>query len=242
MSDARDTSMTTESQGARPSRQLQLRRVTAASAIYNQLYDDIVALRLAPGASLQEKRIAEEFGVSRTPVREAILRLSEGGLVDIFPQSATVVSRVPVSAIPEAVVVRKALETVTVEALAQKATHDDIAELDAIIERQRKFAALDDPSGFHEEDEAFHGAIAKFAGYPGIWTLLRTVKVQIDRARRLSVPVFGRMHQIVDEHVTIRDAIAAQDLAAAREAMLHHLSTVIPDVAELSARHPDYFC
>ena len=87
-------------------RPLPIRRVTAATAIYNRLYDDIVALRLAPGTALQEKRIAEEFGVSRTPVREALLKLSEGGLVDIFPQSATVVSRVPVAAIPEAVVVR----------------------------------------------------------------------------------------------------------------------------------------
>jgi len=223
-------------------RPLPIRRVTAATAIYNRLYDDIVALRLAPGTALQEKRIAEEFGVSRTPVREALLKLSEGGLVDIFPQSATVVSRVPVAAIPEAVVVRKALETVTVEALAGKADGADIAELDAIIARQAKLAALGDTSGFHEEDEAFHEAIARLAGFPGIWTMLKTVKVQIDRARRLALPALGRMDQIVGEHGTIRNAIAAHDVTAAREAMLHHLSAVIPDVAELSARHPDYFC
>ena len=86
-----------------------LRRVTAAGAIYERLHADIVSLRMPPGMLLQEKRIAEEFGVSRTPVREALLRLSEGGLVDIFPQSGTVVSRVPVSVIPDGVVVRTAL-------------------------------------------------------------------------------------------------------------------------------------
>jgi len=190
-------------------RPAKLRRVTTADAIFNQLYADIVSLRMPPGMALQEKKIAEEFGVSRTPVREALLRLAEGGLVDIYPQSGTVVSRVPVSAIPEAVVVRKALE---------------------------------DTSGFHEEDEAFHEAITRIAGYPGIWAILKTVKVQIDRARRLTLPALGRMDNVVREHIVIRDAIASHDVDAAREAILHHLSAVIPDVAELRTRYPDYFC
>ena len=223
-------------------RPAKLRRVTTADAIFGQLYADIVSLRMQPGMPLQEKKIAEEFGVSRTPVREALLRLAEGGLVDIYPQSATVVSRVPVSAIPEAVVVRKALETTTVEAATRGATAADIQRLDMIISRQKSLAALGDTSGFHEEDEAFHEAITRIAGYPGIWTILKTVKVQIDRARRLTLPALGRMDNVVREHVVIRDAIASHDVEAAREAMLHHLSAVIPDVAELRTRYPDYFC
>lgn len=220
---------------------LKLRRVTTADAIFDRLHADILSLRLPPGMSLQEKRIAEEFNVSRTPVREALLRLSEGGLVDIYPQSGTVVSQVPVSAIPEAVVVRKALEGTTVERAAEIATALDIDRLDAIISRQRSLAALGDTAAFHEEDEAFHEAIAGIAGYPGIWTILKSVKVQIDRARRLTLPVLGRMENVVQEHGWIRDAIASHDVVAAREAMMHHLSAVIPDVAELRTRYPDYF-
>lgn len=219
-----------------------LRRVTAAGAIYERLHADIVSLRMPPGMLLQEKRIAEEFGVSRTPVREALLRLSEGGLVDIFPQSGTVVSRVPVSAIPEAVVVRKALEGTTVEMAAQIATPADIARLDVIIARQRAYAAAGDVLSFHEEDEAFHEAIAQVSGYPGIWTILKTVKVQIDRARRLTLPALGRAGNVVHEHMIIRDALTAHDAAGARDAMIHHLSAVIPDVDELRSRYPDYFC
>lgn len=219
-----------------------LRRITTAGAIYERLYADIVSLRMPPGMSLQEKRIAEDFGVSRTPVREALLRLSEGGLVDIYPQSGTVVSRVPVSAIPEAVVVRKALEGTTVETAALTATAADIARLDTIIARQQAHAAAGNTSSFHEEDEAFHEAIAQIAGYPGIWAILKTVKVQIDRARRLTLPVLGRMGNVVQEHIVIRDTLAAHDAAAARAAMIHHLSAVIPDVDELRSRYPDYFC
>lgn len=223
-------------------RSTKLRRVTNAGAIFDRLYADILALRMPPGMLLQEKRIAEEFNVSRTPVREALLRLSEGGLVDIYPQSGTVVSRVPVSAIPEAVVVRKSLEGTTVERAAEVATAADIDRLNSIISRQRSLAALGDTSAFHEEDEAFHEAVAEIAGYPGIWTILKTVKVQIDRARRLTLPVLGRMDNVVHEHRLIRDAIAAHDVEAARAAMMHHLSAVIPDVDELRARYPDYFC
>ncbi|PDT01752.1 GntR family transcriptional regulator [Rhizobium chutanense] len=219
-----------------------LRRITTAGAIYQRLHADIVSLRMPPGMLLQEKRIADDFGVSRTPVREALLRLSEGGLVDIYPQSGTVVSRVPVSAIPEAVVVRKALEGTTVETAALIATAADIARLDAIIARQRSHAATGNTSSFHEEDETFHEAIAQISGYPGIWTILKTVKVQIDRARRLTLPVLARMDNVVHEHTIIRDALAAHDATAARNAMIHHLSAVIPDVDELRSRYPDYFC
>ncbi|EJL53495.1 transcriptional regulator [Rhizobium sp. CF122] len=222
-------------------RPVKIRRVTTADAIYDRLYADILALRMPPGMQLQEKRIAEEFNVSRTPVREALLRLSEGGLVDIYPQSGTVVSQVPVSAIPEAVVVRKSLEGTTVERAAEIATAADIARLDSIISRQRSLAALGDTSAFHEEDEAFHEAIASIAGYPGIWTILKTVKVQIDRARRLTLPVLGRMDNVLHEHGLIRDAIAAHDAEIARAAMMQHLSAVVPDVAELRSQYPDYF-
>src|SRR5262245_33342750 len=102
-------------------------RVTAASAIYRTLHDAIVAMELVPGTSLQEKALTLRFGVSRTPVREALIRLAEDGLVDIFPQSGTFVSRVPVGAIPEAVVIRQALEDVTVTRAASSATPADIA-------------------------------------------------------------------------------------------------------------------
>ncbi len=223
-------------------RPTKLRRVTTADAIFDRLYAGILALEMPPGKQLQEKRIAEEFNVSRTPVREALLRLSEGGLVEIYPQSGTVVSRIPVSAIPEAVVVRKSLEGTTVERAAEIAVPIDIDRLDAIILRQRSLASLGDTSAFHDEDEAFHEAIAEIAGYPGIWAILKTVKVQIDRARRLTLPVLGRMDNVVREHGVIRDAIAAHDVQAARSAMTHHLSAVIPDVAVLRTRYPDYFC
>jgi len=218
-----------------------IRRVTTASAIYGRLHAAILSLEMKPGAALQEKRISEEFGVSRTPVREALLRLAEAGLVEIFPQSGTFVARIPVAAIPEAVVIRKSLEGTTVEKATAIARPEDIARLDAVIARQRVHAGLSETSLFHEQDEAFHEAIAAIAGYPGIWALLKTVKLQIDRARRLTLPALGRMDSVIEEHVTIRNAIAAHDQDAAHAAMMHHLSAVIPDIDELRLLYPGFF-
>jgi DNA-binding GntR family transcriptional regulator len=218
-----------------------VRRVTTAAAIHDQLHAAIVSLELPPGTLLQEKVLAEQFGVSRTPVREAIIRLANADLVDIYPQSGTFVSRVPVSAIPEAVMIRKALEGATVELAAATANAADIARLDAILARHRMLAGLRDTGAFHDSDEAFHEAIAGISGHPGVWRLLRQVKVQIDRARRLTLPAEGRMDLVIREHGVIRDAIAAHDAPAAREAMMAHLSAVIPDVKWLVEQYPDYF-
>ena len=86
------------------------RQATASAYIYEALRDRIVALALPPGSVLQEKDFAEEFGVSRTPAREALLRLAEEQLVDIYPQSSTVVAPIRVSIVKDAMVIRDALE------------------------------------------------------------------------------------------------------------------------------------
>ncbi|WP_425453188.1 GntR family transcriptional regulator [Bosea caraganae] len=223
--------------GIRPS----IRRVTTATVIYDELYEAIVNMRLVPGTPLQEKALTQQFGVSKTPVREALIRLAEEGLVDIFPQSGTFVSHVPLGAIPEALVIRLALEDTAIKRTAEIATLADIAQLDAKLASQRMLAELGDMDAFHEADEAFHEAIALIAGYPSIWKLLRQVKVQINRARRLTLPVAGRMQQVIGEHVLVRDAIASRDVEAARAAMQAHLNVVLPDVDRLRIEYPNYF-
>jgi len=82
---------------------------------------------------------------------------------------------------------------------------------------------------------------ADSVGLPGLWVLLKQVKVQIDRARRLTLPVLGRMEHVIGEHQIIRDAIARRDVEAARAAMTTHLSAVIPDVQRLRHQYPQYF-
>ncbi len=217
------------------------RALTAASAICNELRDAIVALELEPGTPLSEKELTERFGVSRTPIREALIRLAEEGLVDIRPQSGTFVSRIPLSAIPEAVIVRQALEGALVEMAALRSDEGGSATLDRAIERQEAFARLDDRAAFHEADEAFHETIAALSGHPGVWRTVRQAKLQIDRCRRLTLPELGRMNQVIGEHRVIADAVRIGDAGAARNAMAAHLQAVLPDARILARSHPAYF-
>ncbi|MEF2072441.1 GntR family transcriptional regulator [Consotaella aegiceratis] len=221
--------------------QIPVRRVTTATAIYEQLHQAIVGMALRPGESLHEKTLTQRFGVSRTPVREALLTLAKDGLVDLIPQSGTFVARIPVGALAEASVIRVSLERTTVERTAAVAVPDDIARIDGILGRQRLAADHGETSGFHKADEAFHEAIALIAGYPNIWRLLRQVKVQIDRARLLTLPVEGRMHQVIEEHERIREAIARNDIDGSRTAMESHLNALAPNVDRLRTQYPDYF-
>ncbi len=216
-------------------------RATAASIVEDDLRRAIIAMRLKPGEALNEKIIAARFGVSRTPVREAMLRLKDDGLVEIFPQSGTFVARIPLASIPEAVVIRQALEAMAAERAALRRDDGAIQRLEASIKDQRQAAAAGDQSAFHDADEAFHALISEAAGYPGIWRLAQTVKAQVDRCRRLTLPVPGRMARVIDEHQAIVGAIMAGDGLAARDAIIAHLEAVLPDLSQMMAEQPDFF-
>ncbi|HEX3984290.1 MAG TPA: GntR family transcriptional regulator [Acidisoma sp.] len=216
-------------------------RVTSAVAIYRHLHGAILSNSLPPGTSLQDKILCAQFAVSRTPVREALIRLAEDGLVDIFPQSGTFVARIKAAAIPEALDIRQALESLSTARAAVLAAAPDIARLDQILAQQMAVADAGDTALFHEADELFHETISAIAGRPGVWQIVKQVKVQIDRTRRLTLPVPGRMVQVVREHRAVRDAIAAADATEAQAAMVRHLNVVIPDLARLRGEYPSYF-
>lgn len=214
---------------------------TAAAAIYRALRDDIVSMRRKPGKPIVEKQIAEARGVSRTPVREALLRLADEGLVDIFPQSGTFVSRIPVAALPEAILIRKALEQATARYAARQADPAQVAQLRTSLALQREALEAADTQRFHDADEAFHALIAEVAGYPGFWTLTQQVKVQVDRFRRLTLPAPGRMASVIDQHTAIVDAIAAHDADGAAERMTVHLDGLLTSIESTRISNPCYF-
>ena len=217
------------------------RAATAASRIYSDLRTQLVSLQRRPGEAISETEIALSYGVSRTPVREAILKLSDEGLLEIFPQSGIFVSRIPKAALPEAIIIRKALEATTAHLAAERATSSQILVLRSILERQREANAAGYRDAFHQADEMFHATIAEVAGYPGIWTLIQQVKVHVDRYRRLTLPQEGRIARTIAEHATILDAIEAHDPARARTAMDIHLERLLADISATQSINPEFF-
>lgn len=218
---------------ASPSRLAGGGSASAWRLVYQNLRDDIVSLRLKPGDPISEKEVAARYGVSRTPVREAIQRLADERLVEIFPQSGTFVARIPYDDLPEAMIIRKALETASVRLATEKATKSQLLALATIVEQQREAAEAGDRGAFHRADEAFHAKIAEVSGFPGIWRQVLQVKVQVDRYRRLTLSQEGRMAQVIADHERILAAIAAGNPADAERGMAHHLDAVLPETPQV---------
>jgi len=221
--------------GSRP------RAATASSRIHADLRAELVSLQRRPGEAISEAEIALSYGVSRTPVREAILKLSDEGLVQIFPQSGIIVSRIPIAALPEAIVIRRALEETTTRLAAELITASQILALRSILERQREADVAGNRDRFHQADEQFHATIAEIAGYPGIWKLILQVKVNVDRFRLLTLPQAGRMAQVIAEHEVILFAIEAHDPDVAVAAMRKHIERLLGDIAAIQHVNPDFF-
>ncbi|AWK89675.1 GntR family transcriptional regulator [Azospirillum thermophilum] len=217
------------------------RPATAATAIYRDLRHQIVSLHRKPGDPINEKQIAQAYGVSRTPVREAVLKLADEGLIEVFPQSGTFVARIPVDALPEASEIRKALELTTVRLAAANATRSQIAQLRAIVEMQHEVNARGDADGFHQSDEAFHALIAEISGFPGFWTITQQVKVQMDRCRRLTLPMPGQIGKVIAEHEAIVEAIAGHDPDRATLALSAHLDGLRVTIHDIRHATPAFF-
>ena len=218
-----------------------LRGVPASARIHAALREQILGMDIRPGTALQEKQIALACGVSRTPVREAILKLADERLVDIFPQYGTFVSRISIPAVRDAMVIRQALERTAVREAAARAQVEDIARLNATLAAQKAAHEMERLADFHEEDEGFHQLIAEIAGHPNLWRVVRHEKAQVDRCRILTLPAADRRLSVMGEHAAIIAAIAKGDADAAEAAMQAHLGRVVPSVDELAATHPDYF-
>jgi DNA-binding GntR family transcriptional regulator len=217
------------------------RTATAASKIYSDLRTELVSLERRPGEAISEAQIALSYGVSRTPVREAILKLSDEGLLEIYPQSGIFVSRIPITALPEAIIIRKALEETTARLAAERATSSQILTLRSVLERQREASAAGDSDTFHQADELFHATVADVAGHPGIWKFIQQVKVHVDRYRRLTLPQQGRIPKVIAEHEAVLTAIEAHDPERARQAMEAHLESLLDNISTTQHINPEFF-
>ena len=216
---------------------------TIADTIYQRLFDEIVSVKLKPGTPISEQEIALAEGVSRTPVREAVLRLSKNQLVEVVSKSGTYVGRIPLSTLPESRVARQALEIVTVQAASEMATPADVERLRGSLAIQQQAIDSSDHATFYKEDDNFHALIAEVAGFPGIWTLIQQVKLQVDRYRHLTMQERKNLRSTHEEHTKIVDAIEAKDPSLAVSAMNIHMDLErlqMSVVCELD-HTPEYF-
>jgi len=223
------------------SRQPRGRSQQAAHHVFEQLRDMILAITLAPGTALSRSELQKRFRLSSTPIRDALMRLEEVGLVDVFPQSRTIVSLIDFPLARQAQFLRLSIELEALRTLALSPDAEIVRQLRGAIAEQRSHAKAGDLERFNEADLAFHKILYAAAGVADLWALVRRQSVHIDRIRRLHLPVSGKAGQIVRDHSAIVKAIADGDPDRAQSELRNHLSQSLPFSNELRVRFPGYF-
>ncbi|PSH66159.1 GntR family transcriptional regulator [Phyllobacterium sophorae] len=215
--------------------------VTRKDQVYTILRQAIISSQLSPGEAIRKELVASQLGVSRTPVSDAINRLADEGLVEIYPQTGTFVARLWLDKIETAQFVRMALETAAIRRTAERSTPELLARLRQNLERQRKAADRLDFEQFYELDEAMHDMICDAAGLAGLREIASKERSQIDRVRRLLLHYETRMIETLIEHEAIITAIAEKDANRAAKAMETHISQMGKLLLHLREKRPELF-
>jgi DNA-binding GntR family transcriptional regulator len=211
------------------------RKRPMSEQVYNALRQAIVSGLLLPGTSISENRLGRRFAVSRTPVRAAVQRLAEEGLIDVFPQQGSFVTAIRLSAMWDSHFVRRALEVAVIDEVSRVWSAERSAAARAAIRRQTSMIVAGDDEGFHYEDEQFHKLFTTFINRDGVWDAILAAKSKLTRLHRL----FGnaeRLPMVIREHTAIVEALDAGDAEGARAALIDHLDMIIPRLEQIPER------
>jgi DNA-binding GntR family transcriptional regulator len=207
---------------------------------YERLRADIIAGRWLPDTTLSTYGLAEELGMSRTPIIGALKRLEADALIEIIPQVGCRVLRRAHEEISETFMIRAALEALGAEMAAERITDDELAALDRILDEAEAAADAGDSDRYENANREFHTGILAASRFThmqrilgGLWTLNR---YQLAASRFLST----RMHVSSREHRTILDALKAHDPDAAREAAGSHLRRCSQDYLDFVEDHAEH--
>lgn len=199
----------------------------ARTALYEEVAERlrtrIYAHELAPGAWVDEQTLADEFGISRTPMREALKVLAAEGLVRLEPRRGCYVAELSEQDLDEIFPVMALLEGRVAYEAARKVTAADLARLTALHQALEEAAAAGDADRFFEANQAFHAALQEIAGNRWLKQMIDDARKVIKLTRRDSLNLEGRLRQSLAEHRQILKAIEARDPDAAGRSMHDHL-------------------
>jgi DNA-binding GntR family transcriptional regulator len=201
-------------------------RTTRAEGLRAQLADDIVRGALAPGQTLDEMELARRFGVSRTPVREAIRQLAASGLVETRPHRGAVVARPSHERILGMFEAMAELEALCAGLAAERMTAGERHALEAVHEQLRVLIQSGDPQRYHEVNEAFHATIYAGAHNDYLAEMTLATRTRVQPFRRAQFRLLGRLAKSHVEHDRVVLAIVRGDRAGAASAMRAHIITV----------------
>ena len=193
--------------------------------IYEIVRLNIILENLKPLDAINEADLSRWFGVSRTPVREAYLRLIDDGLIEARYKVGTIIAQTDEARVKEGIIIRRALEREVVKLICDAGA--DLKSLDSIIALQSVAVSHNDHIEFFRRDEDFHAALATLAGIPSAWRLAHSVKSHTDRARiMLTANLPNRIHMAFEQHLEIIKALKARNAELSQALVSKHINSV----------------
>lgn len=216
-------------------------RRTTVDAVFDYLHDQILTLKLRPGAKISEADIAATFGVSRQPVRDAFSRLANLDLLLIRPQRATEVKRFSKREIAKSRFVRTSVEKEVLLRAAQNCDAEDAKLLDGQLDDQRQAVKDKDVERFGELDYSFHKTLCGIADAEFAFDVIMAEKSKVDRLCMLGLSKESRMPELFEDHRAIAEAVKNNDPKAATDIGVLHLSRLDETIESISRTNANYF-
>ena len=209
--------------------------------VYDVLKENIIHWKLKPGTRLSENEVSEYLNVSRTPVREAFIKLSREGVLEIVPQKGSYVSFIDMDIIDDVLFLRKNVETAIVRLAVDTMTEESILQLSSLLDKQRSCVNARDYDQFFHFDERFHYCIYEATGRKRIWDIIHSSDTQYKRFRMLTLLEYTDFEVILEQHRQIFTALRNGDCELAANTTLTHLNKFSTDYNGIREKYAEYF-
>jgi DNA-binding GntR family transcriptional regulator len=209
--------------------------------VYKILRANIMNLSYAPGSRIQEVDIAEKLNISRTPIREAIIRLVHEKLINVFPQRGIYVSLIDLQLVEESKFIRETLERRVIELACADFPQEGLFRLEKALLLQELCIVENKFNEFYEHDSNMHGIIFAGCQKEKTWEMIEQMNTHYNRVRILGISHGYELPQLLEEHRAIVNSIRNHDVQTGVKALDEHLNKVRIDLRKMLEDFPEYF-
>ncbi|CCU80913.1 regulatory protein GntR, HTH [Halanaerobium saccharolyticum subsp. saccharolyticum DSM 6643] len=218
-----------------------LKKFNAKETAYKVIKSNILDLNLEPGLRIKESELEEKLKMSRTPIRDAISRLTSEGSIDVYPQSGTYISKIDLERVKESVFLRSTIETEAVKRACNNFTEKDFIFLDSNFKNQKLAVDNERLKEFSYHDNKLHEYFFLGNGFKYTWELINDFSFDYHRIRKLKLDLDLRTRDTLDEHKKLIKAIEERDIEKATKMVKNHIEYVYKDLEVLKGKFPAYF-
>lgn len=215
---------------------------TVSNQVYDTIRENIINLSLIPGTAMSEKELADKLAVSRTPVREAFIRLAREGLVNIFPQKGTYVSKISISRAKQERFLRESLEKSVLEVFMESHSENALNSLTELLDKQKEALENEDYYDFMYYDDLFHSVFYEETDNVLCNKIVSDQTVDYHRMRYLSVIMRGGVAALnTNQHLELYNYIKEKDIESAQKLLTLHLRKLFKELEIMQDNYPEYF-